>query len=368
MKPIVLAVSCAAAITLAASVQAQRLELRTNAAQIEPLQVINLNPALEHRLTPGGDFQLFCTDADAAGVCDGLQAPTNPLPAPVIASFSSSLISTSGEARAAEVNQDFNLTWTTQNAEICTPQPPDPVPGLTGWSAQVLPNVNTASGAVLRFTQLPTPQTVTLGLRCYGQGGRIDRTQSVDVIAGTTPPPPPPSNCARNGAGLLIQPAGWVNSGLRWEDVTGAGGFPPSGNSRAVGLNANAYISLPFQALPGLRLRGIFSPAGYAVNPPVGYEGLYWTISECPADFRSASSDPAVWADEPTLRPQCRGYIAGETDLILATTSVSGPECNIQEGRTYYLNMIQGGSSSAILLQQSTCPGGACGILFSFRG
>lgn len=129
-------------------------------------------------------------------------------------------------------------------------------------------------------------------------------------------------------------------------------------------LGQREFISLPFVARSTEAVSLLVAPDGLLAT---AYEGFYYTVSECPGDFRAANNSPAVRVDEPTLGSSCRGNYVGKRDQRLYTTDELPGQCRVIPGRRYYLNIIQGDPSS-ILSGESLCPSERCSFIGQFRG
>lgn len=339
---------------------AQNLELRKAGVET-PLHVVPLLAGAEQSLDAAGNVRLRCVDANNDNTCDGLALSGGT--APTMPQFLLTAPTPEGAPRPSiAVGQTFYVNWSTANAEVCVANGPTQ---LTGWSGlQALNGTGNVPTAGLRFTSLPAAGNLpaSIGLTCFGAGGRIQRTSLIDVVASTTPPP---TNCARNDGALLINPSGWLNSGLTWLQMGGQAQYPPIDGSRRILLGQKQFISLPFDARSSENLNMLLAPDGQLGD---AYDGFYYTISECAGDFRSPSTNPTVLADEPTLGSACRGVVDGKVDRKLFTTEAFATQCRVIPGHSYHFNIIQADGGNSILQGQSLCQSAACSFIISFRG
>jgi hypothetical protein len=339
---------------------AQNLELRKAGVET-PLHVVPLLAGAEQSLDAAGNVRLRCVDANNDNTCDGLALSGGT--APTMPQFLLTAPTPEGAARPSiAVGQTFYVNWSTANAEVCVANGPVE---LSGWSGlQTLNGTGNVPAAGLRFTSVPAAGSLpaSVGLTCFGAGGRIQRTSLIDVVAGTNPQP---ANCIRNGGTFLFNPSGWLNSGLTWQQLGGSAQYPPVNVSPRVPLDQKQFISLPFVARQVENMNYFVAPDGALGT---GYEGFYLTISECSGDFRSPSSNANVLADEPTLDASCRMFFSGKIEKRIFTTDAVAGQCRVIPGRSYFLNIIQAGGPDSILQGQSLCPSARCSFLSNFRG
>lgn len=146
-----------------------------------------------------------------------------------------------------------------------------------------------------------------------------------------------------------IRPVELTEYRMTWEEVfereypnapgylVPLGSFTP-GRSMSGPLSASMYLSIEFTALEGVRSRISFAPS----QPIAAVEYTQYrpgtafvSVSPCPGDFRPG--DPA--SDDSFLR-NCRGLIVGET-LNFGNSPDPAPHyCQLEAGRTYYLNVV----------------------------
>ncbi|MCU0674234.1 MAG: hypothetical protein MUE69_15725 [Myxococcota bacterium] len=146
-----------------------------------------------------------------------------------------------------------------------------------------------------------------------------------------------------------IRPAALTEYRMTWEQVferaypdapgylVPLGSFTPE-RSMSGPPSASMYLAIEFTALEGVRSRISFAPSqpiavvGYTQYRP---GTAFVSISPCPGDFRPP--DPA--SDDSFLR-NCRALITGET-LNFGNSPDPAPHyCQLEAGRTYYLNVV----------------------------
>lgn len=334
------------------------LELR-KAGTAQVLHEVQLQSNAQVDLDPTGKLIASCLDANNDSTCDGIVTGGGVGAAPTISSLSVTATIPEGATRPrVEVGQTFYANWATANAEICVASGPTELAGWTGL--QALSGTGNAPSGGLRFNVLPAAGNLpaSIGLSCYGTGGRAQRSVQVDVVQ-----PAGPVGCSVTSP--YIAPAGWNNSGLTWQQVGGNATYPPNGATRSLALGAKSYISLPFTPQAGAKLEVALAEAqGTAVHQ---WEGMFIGISECAADFRFGQSSPPP--SDPTLSSLCRRTVqAGAQNVPLFETSgAQNGRCQLTAGRTYYLNFIQVGSEFALGAGLSDCPSNQCQIQIKFQ-
>ncbi len=245
--------------------------------------------------------------------------------------------------------------------------------GATNWSG-VLP----ASAATSSNVVLPNPDTTyTFSLRCFAATGA--RTSNVVSVL-TAPGEPPPQGCQG-----ITPPAGFNRTGeRRFTDIRAQnGGFssewPRLGGLIVFAANRGEYVSVQFEATDTnfndlLRLMDWIEAQGGGAGS-ASLNGVFFSISRCPGDFRIPTSVPSQ--TEPTLSIGCRNLtlVGGQPQLTGAMAYAinqppSNTECSLALGGTYYMNFmtvnpLDGYQPNEHNCLDTTIP--RCGVAFQSR-
>lgn len=332
-RPARLAVALATITALAAI---PTTEAQTPSVQIADTQLtLPLSTTADVILTPSGNFEGRCVLTAGTTRCSG--AP------PIPPSPDNGPAATLTAPSDATADTPTPVTNTASNgAEVCVAAS---MPALVSWTGLVQPNSTTQ-------VTFPAEGAYNLSLRCYNAHGVSPSvTRTVSVTDTVTPPPPPACS------GPLMRPAGWSMSSIGWTQYGGRP-YPPNTSTRLITLDALGYISLPFTPSPGDTLT--MQIAAAAGTNTQSFTALYYTISECQGDFRAPVATPP--ANDPTLANACRRTMTGpeEAALLFRTTGTTPGVCQLTPGKSYYLNIIQAGSSTMILNRQSDCTASQC--------
>lgn len=185
---------------------------------------------------------------------------------------------------------------------------------------------------------------------------------------------PENQQCARQGSGHLIRPAGYNWGGHSWMSTTKSTSFfDPSFSWKGFVLGQREYLSLPMggdfgSSSPGRVELIVWGQYGGDTGGQQGQtsEGFSTSVSECPGDFRPSIATPEVLRKEPTLSARCRSSFGGAegNSVSFGLTSANTGVCYREPGRTYFFNMIQDAPIPTQLggqLSGSTCPYSYCG-------
>lgn len=263
--------------------------------------------------------------------------------------------------------------------------------GQTNWSGFVPP-----AGAGGTVT-LPSPEsTYNFALRCFAAGGA--RTSNLlNLVTG----PGSVSNCPNNWNGEAWGAFGRKPGENRFTDLfnqaTGgtAGEFPNLEGLAIFGAAIREYVTVEFTAVPRLDLNGdglinindfnsmsklfswIESQSGFYAGQANLTQGVYFSISKCPGDFRLPPASNVPDPNDPTLNLGCRniGLFGGTRFLTGAiqyaiNQSPNNLSCALAYGERYYINFMTVNPLDGYQTNEHNCDSfalngsGRCGVAF----
>jgi hypothetical protein len=376
----------AAAIALAsigANAQTKNIVFSTPTTQ----NVLTINLVDNQPVTIGADGNMAarCTPNQAGTQCANI--PTGGGGTPATASLSGNPPTGQTDITPGTVLQ---LTPQSDGA-VCLRRS---VPATT-WGSAVFGNPLLAPfGNAISVTLSQGNQPYTLEMQCYGSGG-VSTTVSWTGTTASGGGGPGPANCS-----TIAPPPGFSRtSASSFEQLATVNGpplnpFPNSGGGFGVlGQSTTQYTSLAFtvptnitdcvSGLPGGGCRvGQFDKSEITFVSPLNDDNYYFTISECPGDFRIPPDSTPAPVSDPTFSTGCRNWRAGSNsaaprvDWNIFTTQPYAPStdsrCHLESGKTYYFNFILDGPPGGINTngaQQAGCLGGEtfCGTGIRYR-
>lgn len=234
---------------------------------------------------------------------------------------------------------------------------------MTGWTNPITPS---GTGAISQSLTLPSTNNVQyqLSLTCYGSTGSAESSVVVRTSEQIVPPPPtctgfpaPPFTNASPGQSAGVAMSGYTTSlilgyetlqtllGIQLTPFAPTNGYGivdgPPDRVRFIEFTVPAGL----QSGPGSRFLWAEFPNNF--DPPK--EG-YFTVSQCPGDFRFPSVAQNGTSDDPTFADGCRNWRAfqgsgfldlSEIKYSISDTGVStGDTCVLRPGQKYYFNII----------------------------
>lgn len=234
---------------------------------------------------------------------------------------------------------------------------------MTGWTNAITPS---GSGAISQALTLPSTNNVQyqLTLQCYGSTGSAESSLVVRTSEQIVPPPPtctgfpaPPFTNSAPGQAAGVAMSGYTTSLiLGYETLQTLLGIqltpfaPTNGYGIVDGPPERVRFiefTVPADLQTGPASRFVWAEFPNNFDPPK--EG-YFTVSQCPGDFRFPSAGQAGTANDPTFADGCRNWRAfqgsGFLDLAEIKYSVSptgvstADTCVLRPGQKYYFNII----------------------------
>lgn len=220
-------------------------------------------------------------------------------------------IQESQATRGSTINFDWNVTL---NNNPPAPQCVLSSPGVINpRTVAVDANPGSSTATILAAAPLGN---ATFTFSCRASAGSEVTDQATDIVEITDSGPsdcPAPIVATRDTSQTTYSSA---HGNATWPE--------PAGNPFNITVATNAYKALQFEATSGVN--GNYR----TVEAPVVNNGsVLLSISECPGDF---SQTPADCVDGPSLKSR----------VIWADPAVSQSFCQLEPGRTYYLNMYFG--------------------------
>ncbi len=326
-----------------ASAQANQLIINRGGAQ---QAAVTLTPDSNVRIDAvTGNVVVDCAPSSTNSTqCSDSLGGNNPPPAFTLASSNFNQPQTDGRYPALTT---FSLAPVGLHADYEACERVSTGGGTTNWSG-VLP----ASAAASSNVTVPNPNaTYAFSLRCFAAtGARTSNVLNVLTASG----PPPVEGCPSNWNG---EPwAGFTRSSERlFTDIRAQNGgfsnpFPRIGGLIVFGANRNEYVSVEFTASDAQNFDGLLKFLNWIEAQGGGagaasLNGVYFSISRCPGDFRIPANTPDPV--EPTLSLGCRNITLSGTQRFLTggisyalNQSPSNNECALVQGNRYYLNFM----------------------------
>jgi hypothetical protein len=305
-------------------------------------------------ITATGNLTARCTPNTTGDQCTGIPTGGGGGSNPASATLTGSL---NNGATDVTPNSPITLTPGSNGAVCLRRSTPQTLWGPAGsFGNPIYAPVDAADASTVNLTSGSTQYTFEM--KCYGDGGSSEtRTWSVTTGAGGGGTP---ANC-----NAINPPAGFTRSSTTsFSELRGSAGLPPGAFPRSgadffgLGISRQQYVSIAF-TLPtpmpsGLAQRFFWNSVNYVIGGYININNNYVTIRECPGDFRIAPPNQNAPIDDPTFSDSCTNFRSGAAFVnvnyshypagpIQASTGGSGGLCKLQEGRTYYFNMVLDG-------------------------
>lgn len=348
--------------------------------------VLTINLVDNQPVTIGttGNLAARCTANPAGTQCAGVPTGGGGGSNPATASLSGSIAN--GQTAVAPGSQ-ITLTPVSNGAVCLRRSNPTTAWGPSGsFGNAILATIDAGDAQAITLSSGNTQYT--FDLQCYGEGGASSvQSWTVTTAAGGGGGP---ANCSS-----ITAPPGFTRTAIstfqQLQTVNGPpmNPFPNSGGGFGVlGQTTTQYTSLEFTVPPditpcsptateGACRIGQFDKNDVTSVSPLNDENYFFTISECPGDFRIAPIAGAPPGD-PTFALGCRNATVGSVSSgrqinwgvysaqNYQPSSVS--QCNLEFGKTYYFNFILDTPRDGVINTQGAAQGCLQGETFCGTG
>ncbi len=299
-------------------------------------------------VAPNGDIRAQCVLVDGTSRCVGI--PTggggNPPPpgAPSVTSSTDAADTDNTKAGIQiAIGTGFNIGVNPVQAQTCLRSAS---PSVSSWDGAVLPAFAGAGGLTLGAAGV-----YSFDVKCYNDNGAGSAAQiQIEAVQGTTPPPPPPpTGCTPLNDGYY-PPSTPNQSGPPTAFIEAGGGtFTALWSPNPVGAAFARPITLAGGQYEVYSFtRAMLDAPGttmFAINVDTANTGgtrgadvRFITITECPGDLRRGNPS----ASNPREQPGCRKQVNEGPSFLLNYGPTMDPlySCNLDETKTYYMNVV----------------------------